>query len=535
MDLVAGRDVRFGPFRLSFSDRLLYRGEELVRLPPKAVDTLLVLVASHGHVVSKDEMMSRIWPDTIVEEGALAQYISALRKALGEHGVWIENHPRRGYRFTGPVEPVEPDAGESEGAGRNLAEDGRPQLASTFNRRRFALGWAAAFGAGAGAVAIWSASRASPKENIAAALGAGQSEAYRHLARARALTARMATPAELDEAEVVLEEAIAADPSVADAYGLLSYIHVRRYNQALSGTDSLRSAISFANQALSKDPESPPAMRALVDVHHLTDRPVEALLMAQTAIKKDPTGVHTIAAAAEAYFRAGLYERAIPLYQRALAAEPENRAFRGQLVRMHLFLKNHAEGLELISSLAPSAVGQWGMLLFAEVGMMDKAVEVARTDPETQLIGLFGFFRGCVLAEAGDEPGAVKIWQDAVRLGEARSRDYDNSFLHQWLSLRYAKLGDREKALQHMEASLAIDPGNSVLLFLAAETESFMGNQEAALRKLKAAADGGFSNAPMVRHLSGRMFAFHGLRDHPKFLAVLAQMESTAARLSERF
>ena len=107
MAIRAKHVYRFGAFRLDATDRLLYREGELVALAPKAFDTLLLLVTNSGHVLGKDEMMKQLWPDTFVEEGTLAQYISLLRKALGNSATWIENHPRRGYRFTALVEEIE--------------------------------------------------------------------------------------------------------------------------------------------------------------------------------------------------------------------------------------------------------------------------------------------------------------------------------------------------------------------------------------------------------------------------------------------
>ena len=95
---------RFGAFRLDAADRLLYRDEQIVPLPPKAVDTLLLLVASKGHVLAKDDLIKQLWPNTFVEESTLTQYIFLLRKALRDGGSWIENVPRRGYRFTAAVE-----------------------------------------------------------------------------------------------------------------------------------------------------------------------------------------------------------------------------------------------------------------------------------------------------------------------------------------------------------------------------------------------------------------------------------------------
>ena len=95
---------RFGPYRVNATERLLYKDADLIALPPKVFDTLLILLTNHGHVLGKDEMLKQLWPDTFVEDGTLTQYISLLRKALGEHGKWVENIPRRGYRFMAPVE-----------------------------------------------------------------------------------------------------------------------------------------------------------------------------------------------------------------------------------------------------------------------------------------------------------------------------------------------------------------------------------------------------------------------------------------------
>jgi len=96
----------FGPFRLDKRERLLLRDKEPVPLPPKAFDTLLVLVENSGHVMSKDELMSHVWPDSFVEEANLAQNISIVRKALGDRGdgaQYIETVSKRGYRFSASV------------------------------------------------------------------------------------------------------------------------------------------------------------------------------------------------------------------------------------------------------------------------------------------------------------------------------------------------------------------------------------------------------------------------------------------------
>jgi len=99
----------FGPYRLNTAERLLLRDGERVALPPKAFETLVVLLERHGRLVEKEELMKAVWPDSYVEEANLTNYVSTLRKALGEgqNGQsYIETVPKRGYRFMAAVKGI---------------------------------------------------------------------------------------------------------------------------------------------------------------------------------------------------------------------------------------------------------------------------------------------------------------------------------------------------------------------------------------------------------------------------------------------
>ncbi|MGH9854129.1 MAG: winged helix-turn-helix domain-containing tetratricopeptide repeat protein, partial [Blastocatellia bacterium] len=94
----------FGPFRLDAVKRVLLREGEMVQMPPKVFDILLVLVEHGGELVEKGELMQRVWPDSFVEEGNLPVNIFALRKALGDEGdQYIKTVPKRGYLFVAKV------------------------------------------------------------------------------------------------------------------------------------------------------------------------------------------------------------------------------------------------------------------------------------------------------------------------------------------------------------------------------------------------------------------------------------------------
>ena len=95
----------FGPFRIDRSERVLKRGDDIVPLTPKAYELLLALVESSGHVLAKEELLKRVWPDSFVEEANLSHNIYKLREALGESDgeKYIQTLPRRGYRFVAKV------------------------------------------------------------------------------------------------------------------------------------------------------------------------------------------------------------------------------------------------------------------------------------------------------------------------------------------------------------------------------------------------------------------------------------------------
>lgn len=109
----------FGPFRLDSENRVLVREGAPVLLAPKVVETLLMLVERAGHLVNKDELIKRVWPEAFVEEGNLNKNIFVLRKLLGQWDggrEYIETVPKRGYRFVAPVN----EATHAEGASPQL-------------------------------------------------------------------------------------------------------------------------------------------------------------------------------------------------------------------------------------------------------------------------------------------------------------------------------------------------------------------------------------------------------------------------------
>src|SRR5262244_1968300 len=136
----------FDRFSIDTGERLLLRDGELVALTQKAFDVLITLVERRDRIVTKEELMNRVWPDTIVEESNLSQNVYTLRKILGKTPAgdgYIKTVPRRGYRFAATVN--ETWEGESEreiptGELRILVDQRKEKLRDLFQPGEDGLG-----------------------------------------------------------------------------------------------------------------------------------------------------------------------------------------------------------------------------------------------------------------------------------------------------------------------------------------------------------------------------------------------------------
>ena len=117
--LQTGYAIKFGPFRLLPAQKLLLRGDEKVAVGARALDILVTLVRHAGEVVSKADLIARVWPDTFVEESNLRVHVAGLRRALNDDqrgSRYIVNVPGRGYAFVAPIQMQDAPGASSEPA-----------------------------------------------------------------------------------------------------------------------------------------------------------------------------------------------------------------------------------------------------------------------------------------------------------------------------------------------------------------------------------------------------------------------------------
>jgi TolB-like protein/DNA-binding winged helix-turn-helix (wHTH) protein len=122
--------VEFGRFRLLPRRRELRADGAVVQLGGRAFDVLMVLTEARGALVTKDEIMARVWPDTVVEENNLVVQISALRKALGEDRDLIRTVSGRGYRFIAEIRSSVADSGGEVGLEPGVARDASTSIST---------------------------------------------------------------------------------------------------------------------------------------------------------------------------------------------------------------------------------------------------------------------------------------------------------------------------------------------------------------------------------------------------------------------
>jgi DNA-binding winged helix-turn-helix (wHTH) protein/Tfp pilus assembly protein PilF len=278
---VNGASYSFGPFRLHPNEHLLLRGDAPIPLAPKTYELLTMLVTRHGRLITRDELMKAIWPDSFVEEINLTVNISLLRKLLGEQPdgkVYIITVPKRGYRFDAPVvESLPPcDAPQKPTAHENVPEP-EPQSARLTGTRppdlittpavipevqsRPLLKWATfsvaviVLAACAWLVYRWPDPRQDPRP---ASREPASPLAYEAYAKGRAQLSKR-TMASTQQSLELFQQAIDAEPHYAAAYSGLAdaYILAGSYgNSFLAPQVAMPKAKLAAQKALALDETS---------------------------------------------------------------------------------------------------------------------------------------------------------------------------------------------------------------------------------------------------------------------------------------
>jgi DNA-binding winged helix-turn-helix (wHTH) protein/uncharacterized protein HemY len=299
----------FDEFTLDVRERRLLRGAEVVRVSPKAYDVLVALVQQRGRLVTKDELLKRIWPESFVEEGGLTVHMSALRKALGEDAhrpIYIETVARSGYRFIAAVRFDSED--EKPFASSAVA---RPvELYELVGRGRSHLLSGSFFELPAAVDAFRSAIEIDPT----------YAPAHAGLARARCvLAASHAVPHQeaFTEAKASALRALAMDSGSADAQVALGTVLFLSEWDWTAAERSLRRALEI-------NPDHTEALLQYGSLQEALGRLDTGLRSKQQALARDPRSAGVLVQIAISYWNQRKYDDALVWARRALEVDPKH-------------------------------------------------------------------------------------------------------------------------------------------------------------------------------------------------------------------
>src|SRR5581483_5213607 len=345
-----------------------------VPLPPKAFEVLLALVRRNGATVSKDELLRQIWPDAIVEESNLAQYIFLLRKALGEanrESRYILTVPKIGYRFAADLRPVPAKSGDTAGLNRSAAWD----VQQCYLKGRY----------------FWNQrTEEGFRKSIryfeqAIEMDPGYARAYVGLADSYNLLAYYtgAAPGETyPKAITAARRALELDPTLAEAHASLALAEVdfkwqwaaaeARYRDAialkadyamahdwyaeyLTTQGRYSEAMAEIQRALELDPYSLTANRDFGFLLYMARRYDEAAKQLEDTLEMDQSALMARCFLAGAYDQLGMPAKAVSQVTDALSAEPESSLLQAELAYAYVKLGRRQEAMTIAGSLETKA------------------------------------------------------------------------------------------------------------------------------------------------------------------------------------
>ena len=431
------RIYEFGEFTLDASRLMLIRDGVEVQVSPKAIELLVLLVESGDRVVTRAEIMDRLWKDTFVEEGNINFHVSNLRRVLGQNGTpesqYIRTVPRKGYKF---IAGIKTSAGVSK---TNAANHDEPHR-SIRPWRPFVYGGALMATVGIIFASVFALGLRSERSNASNSGSAVPAEAVALYTKGkRVWESRVFT--DQDPAEL-FRQAIAIAPAYADAYAGLADTYAfdatpERAEQTIAKARSLggdsaellateafvkmfhywdwQSAEAGFENAIALEPENAKAHHWYGVLLSLTGRIDEARGQMRRARELAPDSMIISADIGQLEYFAGDLSAAAAELQDVLRLEPRFTMARRYLAEVHEARGDEAEAFE---ERLKSVVRQ-----SADVAESRKVFELG---------------------------GLRNLWKRTINNGKCNAdsaNPYDCARL-------YAKLGDEEKALGQLELAV---------------------------------------------------------------------------------
>lgn len=413
-----GELYEFGDFRLDVGERRLERldGSTNGSLPEKAFQTLVHLVRFSGRLIEKDELLSAVWPDTIVEENNLGKAIHAIRRCLGDDlqaHQYIETVPKHGYRFVANVRRMEP-ATASETNGFAVPHTGHQN----------------------------------------------RSPAYELYLRGR-VKAGVVRQDETEEAIQVLQEAITIDPSFAEAHALLARSFIRmafNFSEGAARKRFLENAEVAIEGALDLQPDLAEGhfARGLLLWTHAKGFPHEqAIRSYKRSLRSNPHADETHHQLSMVYGHIGMLDEALDAVNRAIEINPNNTMARFRVSNYLSWQGKYSEALSVLKTVprdvSPMLVDRVRAEALIHLGRTDEAEAIVdqylKSHPD-DVGGSFTSTKALVLALHGDDPGADSAIKRCSGMGRGFGHFHHTAYN---IASAFAVLGETKKSLKWLE------------------------------------------------------------------------------------
>ena len=410
----------FGKFRLDVSEHKLMRlnGPTNGSIPEKAFLTLVHLVRNCGTLLTKDELLETVWPDTAVEENNLVKTIYAIRRFLNdmsESPEYIETVPKHGYRFVAPVRTIEGDR-----RSRTAADD--PRRSSIPDR----------------------------------------SPAYDLYLRGKVKVGNVKRE-ETAAAIELLEEATRIDPTFAEAFAQLARAYIRMAFNFSDDADRkrlLENAEVGIEAALELKPdlaEGHYARGLLLWTQAKGFAHEQAIQSYKRSLESNPNADETHHQLSMVYGHIGLLDEALQSVRKAIDINPNNTMARfrvGNYLTWQCRFDEAIAALKTVpSDASPFLVDRSRAENFIHVGRLDDAEEITerhlKKNP-TDEGGSLTSVKALILAQRGNRKEAADAIKRAAEIGKGFGHFHHTAYN---IASAYAALNEPDDAVRWLEAA----------------------------------------------------------------------------------
>jgi DNA-binding winged helix-turn-helix (wHTH) protein/tetratricopeptide (TPR) repeat protein len=368
--------------------------------------------------------------------------------------------------------------------------------------------------------------------------GSTNAEAYQAFLYGRAEMLNNAREAETapDKAVTHLETAVRLDPGFAEAWAALALARTIQHAEGNASSSPLSIAMQNANRALAIDPANIMARHALIRIFQWNGQHDDMLREAKRVLDINAADPEAQAGAAYAYRYSAMLDRAIDLYERYLAAYPDDQDASYQLVHACLFAKAYARGIRHAQGpLSAQRLLFPTFLLYVYAGDLPKALTLARQSIASNQGLPAAYFAPLVVASAGLQVEARAAWERAAVRLEGRLARSENERARIFLAMIYVRLGREGAAREQISRAIALNAGDPSTLFFVSETYALLGDRIAAVDALRRSVAGGFLGLHFLDYYQQPPNGWSGYRLDPEFVSIRAGLEARISDLRTRY